>query len=57
MGELTGRGATVVVREKPGSLKGLIADVSRRRSITGPCTVGWREGLERTWEARRDGIS
>jgi len=52
MGELAGRDVRVVVQERQGSLRGLIADVSRRRSLTGPCKVGWRDGLKRTWEAR-----
>jgi nucleoside-diphosphate-sugar epimerase len=51
-GELTGRRAEVVVQETPGTLRGLVADVSRRKSITGPCQVAWREGLRRTWRGR-----
>ena len=31
---------------------GAVADVTLRRSITGPCTVGWREGIRATIEAR-----
>lgn len=52
MAELAGRPAEVVVQDSPGTLRGSVADVSRRRDITGPCKVGWREGLERTWNAR-----
>jgi nucleoside-diphosphate-sugar epimerase len=52
MGELAGRPAHVVVKETPGTLRGSVADVSKRRAITGPCRVGWREGLTRTWGAR-----
>jgi nucleoside-diphosphate-sugar epimerase len=52
MGELCGRDAEVVVQETPGTLRGSVADVARRESITGPCRVGWREGLRRTWTAR-----
>ncbi len=52
MGELAGRPARVVVKETPGTLRGSVADVSKRLSITGPCRVGWREGLTRTWAAR-----
>jgi nucleoside-diphosphate-sugar epimerase len=55
MGELVGRPAEVVVKEIPGTLRGSVADNTRRKSITGPCRVGWREGLRRTWEARRGG--
>lgn len=52
MGTLAGHEAKVVVKEEPGTLRGSVADVSRRQSITGPCRVGWREGLSRTWAAR-----
>ncbi len=53
MAELTGKQAEVVATEIPGTLRGSVADVSRRAALTGPCRVGWREGLERTWQARR----
>lgn len=53
MGELVGREALVEVHETPGTLRGSVADVSRRRAATGPCRMGWREGLARTWQARR----
>jgi nucleoside-diphosphate-sugar epimerase len=52
MGSLAGREARVVVQPEPGTLLGSVADVSKRRSVTGACKVGWREGLRRTWEAR-----
>lgn len=55
MGTLAGREAQVVVREEPGTLRGSVADVSKRLAITGPCRVGWRDGLERTWKARHGG--
>jgi nucleoside-diphosphate-sugar epimerase len=52
MGELAGLGTKVEVQESPGALRGLVADVSKRRSITGPCSVGWRDGMKRVWQAR-----
>jgi uncharacterized protein YbjT (DUF2867 family) len=52
MGRLTGTDPEVVVREVPGTLRGSIADVSRRRAVTGPCRVDWREGMRRMVEAR-----
>ncbi len=52
MGEVAGRHAQVVVREEPGTLRGSVADDTRRKSITGPCRIGWREGLHRTYQAR-----
>ena len=55
LGELMGRQTQVVVQETPGALRGLVADVSKRQSITGPCSVEWREGIKRIWQARRDG--
>jgi nucleoside-diphosphate-sugar epimerase len=52
LGELTGRRAEVVVAEVPGSHKGMISDPTKRLGLTGPCKVGWRDGLRRTVEAR-----
>jgi nucleoside-diphosphate-sugar epimerase len=46
-GELTGREATVVVKEMPGTTRGSIMDATKRTTLTGPCTVDWREGLRR----------
>jgi hypothetical protein len=56
-GELTGIMPTVIVREMPGTQRGLVMDSARRRSITGPCRVGWRDGMRRMYEARYpDGV-
>ena len=52
MAVLTGRPTEVVVQERDQTLRGSIADVSRRLAIAGPCQVGWRDGLRRTWEQR-----
>jgi nucleoside-diphosphate-sugar epimerase len=52
VGSLIGAPAEVVVRETPGTLRGSIADVSRRAALTGPCRVGWRDGFRRTLEQR-----
>jgi hypothetical protein len=52
MGELTGLAPEVVVREVPGGIRGVVNDVSRRSSITGPCQVPWRKGVERLVEHR-----
>ncbi len=51
-GALTGRQAEVIVKEAPGTQRGAIADVTRRRAITGPCRVSWRDGVRRTILAR-----
>jgi hypothetical protein len=42
----------VTVREVPGGIRGVVNDVSRRSSITGPCRVPWRTGVERLVENR-----
>jgi nucleoside-diphosphate-sugar epimerase len=52
VGELIGRPAEVVVHEVPGTLRGSIADVTKRRALTGPCKVGWREGFRRILDER-----
>jgi nucleoside-diphosphate-sugar epimerase len=36
----------------PGSQPGSAADPARRRSLTGPCTVGWRDGMVAMLNAR-----
>jgi len=46
-GELTGRTPEVVVKDMPGTHRGSILDHERRLAITGPCRVGWREGMRR----------
>lgn len=51
-GELMGIDPTIEVVPIDGTLRGSIADTTRRASITGPCTVDWREGIRRTVAAR-----
>jgi nucleoside-diphosphate-sugar epimerase len=56
-GDLTGRPAQLTVVESPGTWRGVVLDAVRRRDVTGPCRVGWREGMRRTYEARYpDGV-
>ena len=50
--ELTGVAPNIVVKEVPGGIRGIVLDATTRRAITGPCTVSWRDGLRRVWEAR-----
>jgi hypothetical protein len=45
--ELAGAQADVVVKKLPGAAPGNVADVERRRSITGPCKVSFDEGFRR----------
>jgi nucleoside-diphosphate-sugar epimerase len=52
-GELAGVVPEVVVKEKPGTPTGQVADVGRRISLTGPCRISWREGMSAVFEARR----
>jgi hypothetical protein len=51
-GELAGTEPELRVVETPGTLRGSIADGTKRARFTGPCTVGWRDGLAQTYRAR-----
>jgi nucleoside-diphosphate-sugar epimerase len=51
-GELLGRPAEVIVRPVEGTLRGSVADVSKRHAITGACRIDWREGMRRTVAGR-----
>lgn len=55
IGELAGVTPVVQAKEIPGTLRGSVADPAKRRSITGPCTVSWREGVKRTFDERYPG--
>jgi nucleoside-diphosphate-sugar epimerase len=50
--ELTGHDVPVDVVETPGTLRGSIADATARAAMTGPCEVGWKDGLRAAFEAR-----
>jgi nucleoside-diphosphate-sugar epimerase len=49
-GELLGVEASVEVTSIPCSSLGSVGDPTKRRSITGPCTVQWRDGFRRMAE-------
>jgi nucleoside-diphosphate-sugar epimerase len=49
-GELLGVDATVDVQPIPGASVGSVGDHTLRQSITGPCTVDWRDGYRRMAE-------
>jgi nucleoside-diphosphate-sugar epimerase len=51
-GELTGLSPEIRVEPVPMTARGNVQDPTRRRAITGPCTVGWREGMRRLVEER-----
>jgi nucleoside-diphosphate-sugar epimerase len=55
LGELSGLPVQLEVVSTPGTLRGSIADVSRRNAFTGPCKVSWRDGIRQTWESRGKG--
>lgn len=48
--ELLGVEPRIDVSEVPGASIGSVADPARRKAITGPCRVSWREGLRRVLE-------
>lgn len=52
LGELAGVTPKYAWREYPGSITGAASDSTKRRSITGPCTVPWREGMAAMLAAR-----
>ena len=54
MGELTGHSPDVHSIPVAGTTRGSIADVAKRLSITGPCSVPWQQGLRRVFAERHD---
>jgi len=54
--EMTGVPAQVVTGGGRDTPPGAIADVTRRLAITGPCRVGWRDGIARTVAARHPSL-
>jgi nucleoside-diphosphate-sugar epimerase len=52
LGELSGLPVKLEVVSTPGTLRGSIADASRRIAFAGPCKVSWRDGFRQTWNAR-----
>jgi nucleoside-diphosphate-sugar epimerase len=55
IGELAGVTPTVETKPVPGTLRGSVADPSRRLALTGPGAVSWRDGIRRTFEHRYPG--
>jgi nucleoside-diphosphate-sugar epimerase len=49
---LLGTDAVVETHPIPGTRPGNIADPQKRRSITGPCSVSWKDGVQRMVDAR-----
>jgi len=50
-GEVLGKPARVSVEPSPGASIGTVGETTKRRSITGPCKVGWKDGFRRTLTA------
>ena len=48
--ELLGVEPRIEMTEVPGASIGSVADPTRRKTITGPCRVSWRDGLRRALE-------
>jgi nucleoside-diphosphate-sugar epimerase len=51
-GELLNVTPDMVTRPLPGSQPGVVSDHHKRRAITGPCRIGWREGAKTLAELR-----
>lgn len=47
IGELLGVKPTVIVEKVLDASVGSVGDITKRRAITGPCQVSWREGIRR----------
>lgn len=54
-GELLGVTPQIDIAAVPGTHFGTVADNSKRLALTGPCSVGWREGMRELFEARSPG--
>jgi nucleoside-diphosphate-sugar epimerase len=54
-GELTGIEPQFQLHVVPGTLRGNALDNTKRKAITGPCTVSWKEGFKRMYEERYPG--
>jgi nucleoside-diphosphate-sugar epimerase len=51
-GELSGKSPRVSIDPVPGTQRGVVLDVTKRRSLTGPCRVQWRDGMRAMYESR-----
>lgn len=52
MGELTGITPTIEYYDAPFAQKGVACDPTRRKALTGPCKVTWKEGIREMIAAR-----
>lgn len=51
-GELTGKAPQISTNPVPGTQRGVVLDVTKRRAITGPCRMNWRDGMRAMFEQR-----
>ena len=51
-GELTGKTPQITTNPVPGTQRGVVLDAKKRRSITGPSRVNWRDGMRAMFENR-----
>ena len=52
MAELAGKQVEFTYTEYPGAPPGGAGDPTKRQSLTGPCSVTWRDGMTRLFETR-----
>jgi nucleoside-diphosphate-sugar epimerase len=52
LAEVSGASPTYAYADYPGSIRGSASDSTKRQSLTGPCRVGWREGMRAMFELR-----
>ena len=56
MAGLIGATPRIMVKPVPGASIGSVGDTTKRRAITGPCKVHWKDGLARVIEERHPGL-
>jgi nucleoside-diphosphate-sugar epimerase len=52
---VSGATPTYTYADYPGSIRGSASDSTKRRSITGPCRVSWKDGMRAMYDARYPG--
>jgi nucleoside-diphosphate-sugar epimerase len=56
LGELVGVTPKVVVKPSPGASVGVVGDAAKRFGLTGPCKIGWQQGLRRVIDELHPGL-
>jgi nucleoside-diphosphate-sugar epimerase len=52
LADVTGASPIYTYADYPGSIRGSASDNTKRLAITGPCAVGWRDGMRAMYEGR-----